>query len=98
MKPVIGLTDNDKTVRTQITLTEMLKKAIEEKASGQGKSLSEYLRQAALLQLILEGENEIELEELANKVVGSIDLEKHPEWKTEKKVKRWVKRLRTEWK
>lgn len=97
MKNVSLLSSEDKTVRTQITLTAQLKKKLEEKSFLKGQSLSEYLRQAALVSLLIEEDKKEERKKLANLVIGSVDLRKHPEWKTAKKVRRWVRNLRREW-
>lgn len=38
-----------------------------------------------------------ELKQLAEAVIGSVDLASHPEWRTKKKVISWVRKLRQEW-
>jgi hypothetical protein len=38
-----------------------------------------------------------ELEKLANQVIGSVDLQKHPEWSTVPKINHWVRKIRQEW-
>ena len=48
------LTADDKSVRTQITLTEQLKILVEGIAQEKGESLSEYLRKAAIVRLLVE--------------------------------------------
>ena len=53
MRNITLLSDDDKVVRTQITLTENLKKLIEERTVLKNESLSGYLRRAALLLLFL---------------------------------------------
>lgn len=98
MRAIPYITGNDKTIRTQITLTTKLKKAIEEKAAQSGQSLSEYLRRAASLSLLLDEQEKENLTALANKTIGSVDLKKHPEWQTSTKIKKWVRKLRSEWK
>lgn len=90
--------DDDKTVRTQITLTKRLKDLIEEKARQNNQSLSEYLRRGAWISLLLEEKETEELNTLADQAVGSVDLNKHPEWQTVPKVNNWVQKLRGEWK
>lgn len=90
--------DDDKTVRTQITLTKRLKDLIEEKARQNNQSLSEYLRRGAWISLLLEESESEELNKLAGQVIGSVDINKHPEWQTTPKVNSWVKKLRREWK
>lgn len=97
MRNVNLLSSQDKTVRTQITLTANLKKLIEEKALIKGQSLSAYLRQAALISLIIEQDNKENRKKLADLVIGSVNLKKHTEWNTAEKVRRWVKNLRKEW-
>ncbi len=97
MKQVQLLSPNDHTVRTQITLTKELKRQIEAQTAISGESLSDYLRQAAKLKLIQDERKEVDLKALADEVIGSIDLRKHPEWSTPQKVRKWVRKLRAEW-
>lgn len=97
MKTVDLLSPSDKTVRTQITLTEELKDLVEEDAAIKGQSLSEYLRRAASLTLLLNSHNKPTGEELAKRLIGSIDLKKHPEWSTRQKINKWVRDQRAEW-
>lgn len=97
MKPLTLGNDYDKSVRTQITLTASLKRRIEQAAKPKGESLSEFLRQAALNQLKREQKRSQELTALAERVVGSLKLTKHPQWSTMKKIIQWQKELRKEW-
>ena len=76
---------------------ETLKKMIEEKAKKDNKSLSEYLRQAAVLSLVLEKKREDDLNQLAKRVIGSVDLSSNPNWRSRKKMDKWLKDLRGEW-
>ena len=39
----------------------------------------------------------VDLKKLANQLIGSINSQKNPQWKTVGSVKKWVKKLRTEW-
>lgn len=87
---------DDKTVRTQITLTEKLKALVEKDALAKGESLSEYLRKAAIERLKSEEDDKKSREKLANEVIGSIDLKNHPVWKTKKGIYKWVRKLREE--
>lgn len=99
MNQLTTLSNNDdETVRTQITLTKGLKLLIEEKARQANQSLSEYLRRGAWISLLLEENESEELNKLASQVIGSVDVNKHPEWQTTSKVNNWVKKLRREWK
>lgn len=98
MKNVPMLSDSDRVVRTQITLTEKLKKLIEERTALKKESLSEYLRRAALILLLVEEKEKTELEDLANLIIGSVDDQKNPQWKSFAQVKKWVRTLRKEWK
>lgn len=88
---------NDEIVRTQITLTEVLRDLIEKQGQATGESISAYLRRAALTQLILDSQTNINLKDLANKVIGSINPKKHPEWASKEKVAKWQKKIRSEW-
>jgi len=91
------MNQNDQTIRTQITLTAGLKKLIEDSAKKKRQSLSEYLRRAALLNLLIDRGEEEDLDKLADRVVGSVDLENHSEWKNKKSINKWLKNLRSEW-
>lgn len=97
MTTVNLLDQQDSTIRTQITLTESLKQLVKEKANLKGQSLSEYIRRALMLSLLVDKQQSVDLEKLANQLIGSINVKKNPQWKTVSNVKRWVKKLRTEW-
>ena len=85
-------------IRTQISLTGTIKKAIEVKARLLGESLSEYLRKAALIRLATEEEEEKELKTLARNFVGRSSWDKnHTNWATKERVKDWKKKIRREW-
>lgn len=90
------LSKDDKSVRTQITLTEQLKILVEGIAQEKGESLSEYLRKAAMVRLLVEEDKKQDLEKIALRAVGSLDLKKHPEWNTQEKVYNWVRKIREE--
>lgn len=90
--------ENDEKIRAQVILTVALKNLIEAKKRITGETLSEYLRKAALLRFLAEEEEEMELKKLANLVVGSVSLKKHPRWKTKKELQAWLRNLRKEWK
>jgi metal-responsive CopG/Arc/MetJ family transcriptional regulator len=90
------LSKDDKAVRTQITLTDTLKSHIEDISKQRGESLSEYLRKAAIIRLLLERQEQEDLEKLAKRVVGSISLKDHPEWSSKKKVYNWIRKIREE--
>lgn len=92
------LQDHQANIRTQISLTRAIKKAIEIKARLLGESLSEYLRKAALIRLASEEEEEKELKTLArNFVGGSSWVKNHTNWATKKSAKPWSKKIRNEW-
>lgn len=82
------------TLRTQISLTPEIKKAIEAKRRLTGESLSAYLRQAAAIRLMIEIEEKEELKRLARVVIGSVNLKSHPEWQTKKRLTAWLNELR----
>ncbi|RLC34268.1 hypothetical protein DRH14_03360 [Candidatus Shapirobacteria bacterium] len=92
------LGQDDEIIRTQITLTTGLKKLIENNAKKKKQSLSEYLRRAALLNLLIDKGEEEDLDKLADRVVGSVNLKNHVEWKNKQAVNKWVRDLRSEWK
>lgn len=91
------LTGERATVRTQISLTPLLKQAIEAKKRLTGESVSAYLRKAAVLRLLVEEEEKGELERLAENLIGSVSSGKHKEWRTKKKLQSWLERVRGEW-
>ncbi len=91
------LSKNDKAVRTQITLTDQLKYHVEQMASQRGESLSEYLRKAAIIRLLLEKQEQEDLKKLANRVVGSIKINNHPNWNSKEEIYRWSRKIRSQW-
>jgi len=98
MKQIVGLTSDDQTVRTQITLTKKLKELIEQEIKPDNISLSEYIRQASIIKLYLDRQKRQDLSDLADRVVGSVELSKHPEWETMEKTIAWQRKIRKEWK
>lgn len=97
MNTVTPLDIDDEVVRTQITLTKKLKDLAQDYAASSGRSLSEYLRQGAVLLTLVEGKMADDLSLLARKVVGSVKIKSHPEWKNKAAVITWQKKLRSEW-
>lgn len=92
------LQDQETNVRTQISLTRTIKRAIEAKGRLLGESLSEYLRKAAVIRIMAEEEEDRELELLANNFVGAGKWEKtHLNWKNKEAVETWRKKIRREW-
>lgn len=85
------------TTRTQISLLPEIKKAIEARKRLTGESVSAFLRKAALIRLLAEEEEKKELENLSKLLVGSVSSRNHPEWKTKKKIDKWVREIRSEW-
>jgi len=90
------LTADDKSVRTQITLTEQLKILVEGIAQEKGESLSEYLRKAAIVRLLVEETEKENLVNLAKRVMGSLNLDNHPEWKDKNSIQKWIRDIREE--
>jgi hypothetical protein len=88
---------NDKAVRTQITLTENLKSLVTDMANERGESLSEYLRRAAIIKILLDKQEKEDLGILANSLIGSIKAENHPNWKTKADIYKWSRKIREEW-
>lgn len=97
MNAVTLLDNDDVVVRTQITLTKKLKSLVEDQASLSGRSLSEYLRQGAVLLTLVEGKMAGDLTSLARKVIGSVKIKDHPEWKNKAAVIVWQNKMRSEW-
>ena len=84
-------------VRTQITLPTDLKLQIESRASEEGKSLAEYLREAATYYLGIEDKRSKSLKDLADSVIGVLENTQIPEWQTRETINAWVEELRQEW-
>lgn len=85
-------------IRTQISLTRAIKRAVEAKGRLLGESLSEYLRKAAVIRLLSEDEEAEELKRLANTFVGAGKWKKtHPHWRNKAAVKKWQRTIREEW-
>lgn len=97
MGKIARLTSADRHIRTQITLTSKIKELVEKEARKKQESLSEYLRKAALLRWLLESEEKESLQDVAQKVIGSVKLKLHPEWKSKRKLNKWLRNLRQEW-
>lgn len=92
------LADTDTSIRTQISLTRAIKRAIEAKGKLLGESLSEYLRKAAVIRIMAEEEEERELLMAANNFIGSSKWKNsHPNWKNKVAVSAWQKKIRSEW-
>lgn len=90
--------DTQPTIRTQISLTPKIKRAIEIKRRLTGESLSAYLRTAALIRLMTEEEETKQLKLLADNFVGAGKWKKtHPLWKNKQSVRKWLKNIRSEW-
>lgn len=93
------LQDQETNIRTQISLTRAIKRAVEAKGRLLGESLSEYLRKAAVIRILAEEEEDKELQLVANNFVGAGKWKKtHPHWKSKAAVEAWRKRIRSEWK
>jgi hypothetical protein len=92
------LQDQETSVRTQISLTWAIKRAVEAKGRLLGESLSEYLRKAAVIRLLSEEEEARELSAVANNFVGAGKWKTtHPHWKNKGAVEAWRKKIRDEW-
>ncbi len=92
--------EDNKMVRTQISLPRGLKRQIEAAKHPQ-QSLADYLREAVTLKMKIDKTNKQrereERKKLAKIFIGSLDLSKHPEWSTPEKVIKWQKEMRAEW-
>lgn len=92
------LQDQETNVRTQISLTRAIKRAVEIKGKLLGESLSEYLRKAAVIRIMAEEEEDRELALAAKNFIGAGTWKKnHPRWKNKTAVEAWRKKLRAEW-
>lgn len=90
--------DNQPTIRTQISLTSEIKKAIEAKKRLTGESMSAYLRKAAMIRILAEEEEKKQLKMLAKNFVGAGQWKKeHLHWKSKSTTYRWLRKLRSSW-
>lgn len=46
---------------------------------------------------IIKADNKADISMLARKVIGSLNLANHPEWKTRTKTYNWLRKIRKEW-
>ncbi len=92
----LNLSLTNRHLRTQIVLTHEIKKILEKAARLSNENLSEYIRKAILIRYLIETNEKKQLEEVADKVIGSVNLDKHPEWKTKKSLQKWLRDLRKE--
>jgi len=79
--------------RTQISLPNDLKALIDAYAAKYGESVSEYLRKAALVRMVIDDADKKDLERIANAVVGTIPKNKSG-WKNVKDLAKWQSNLR----
>jgi len=94
---LINRVERSSAIRSQVILTKLLRKMIDERRRLTGETLSAYLRKAALMRILAETEEEKELAQLAKSVIGSLNLKRHPEWQTAKRLKNWLREIRGEW-
>lgn len=83
-------------LRTQILLPPNLRQMIDLDRKQKEESLSEYLRKAARSRLQKNKRDYTNLKNLAQKLIGALDLSKYPEWSSRKKVNLWQRALRHE--
>lgn len=94
MRRITTLGTDDRAVRTQITLTKKVRALVAEEAKKRNESLSEYLRKAAMLRWLVDQEGAADLQKMADGVIGSVNLERHPEWKSKAAIQKWLQNLR----
>lgn len=83
-------------LRTQISLPPDLRLQIDEDRRRRRETLSEYVRKATRARLRKTDRKKIKLDRLLDSVIGSVDLSKHPEWDSRKKVMNWQREIRRE--
>lgn len=88
--------DKNYSERTQISLSPTLRRIIETKKKLKGESLAEYIRNAIKLRLLIDMKNNHAHKNAVRLFVGSGDPKKHPEWKTDRDILNWQKKLRAE--
>ena len=83
-------------LRTQILLPPALRRKVDLDRELKNESLSEYLRRAVQLRLSDEKEKRVDLKQLTEEVIGSLDLSKYPQWATRKITNKWQRDIRRE--
>lgn len=87
-------------VRTQIMIPRGLRRQIDA-AKAPSQSLADYLREAATQKLKNDQINQkltrLKRQALADRLIGSLDISKYPEWSTTEKIINWQKEMRAEW-
>ncbi|MEK7064728.1 MAG: hypothetical protein AAB973_03935 [Patescibacteria group bacterium] len=80
-------------IRTQISLSTDLKRLIEASRTRLNESLSEYLRRAAILRMMLEDREKNDLQTVAMAVIGNVAKSKSG-WNQVKNISSWQKQER----
>lgn len=90
---------NTKYTRTTISLPDELLYEIKKKALNERKTIKEVVQENLSRSLRYYGQKDqrLKLQQLAEIVVGSLDLSKYPQWKTKKGLNKWLRKLRAEW-
>lgn len=98
MENLLQKIKNDKkySERTQISLSPTLKRIIETKKKLKGESLAEYIRNAIKLRIIIDIKDNNARKNAAESFVGSGNPKKHPEWKNDRDILNWQRKLRAE--
>lgn len=80
-------------VRTQISLSDDLKKLIARRGQRLNESLSEYLRKAAVIRMALEDIEVNDLKTIAKSVIGSVPRQDSG-WRSVKDISSWQRQER----
>lgn len=80
-------------VRTQISLSDDLKKLIAVRGNRLNESLSEYLRKAAIIRMALEDMETGDLKAVAQSVVGGVSR-RDSGWRSTKDISAWQRQER----
>lgn len=80
-------------VRTQISLSDDLKKLIARRGQRLNESLSEYLRKAAVIRMALEDMEVSDLKTIAKSVIGSVPRQDSG-WRNIKDISAWQRQER----
>lgn len=79
--------------RTQISLSDDIKHRIEQRATLNNESLSEYIRKSALIRMALEDTEKNALKLVANAVIGKVQKQ-NSGWATTTNIADWQRKER----
>jgi len=81
-------------IRTQIVLPAGLKRKIELVAKQRAISLGQFLRESADRALMQAEVRQCEQGKIVDRLIGSVDIDKHHVWRDTDSISQWVNNLR----